>query len=607
MYITKTDFLQYFTSCKNIVGLRWSEVQEYGLFSNKLDNEDEIGVDTDPIGTQDIEFGEIHPDFPMPIIEGMIVGKKFIYFVRNEHLRGKKVNFYDLSKLGSKNAIDKTNELIQSKDDFCIFEAYFKTNNCVMRPDALYRINGKWTLIECKGVTKTKKLYYLDTLYQYQILKKLGIHISKIYLAYAKKTGLKKHGIQFQLNEYSSLAKSGSKILPSLKIIDIFEGGVPTTYQGGKKMPSRLSLPGYLLKDENFWTVVPKIAEVKKTKEQFKNLPSVLEAGKFCKEEWENCRYYYSCRDNYLNKTNEYLDICGHLLKFQNIYFQRTKNFCENKQTNKVLISEIKNVDKQRMVSRIFDKDKYNQTRDIIFNPANLKDYVDVTKNKRIVYYDFETINTVISSVDGAFPYQQIPTQCSYIVVDEEGKEIEKNNLIIDPKKVDIKWLENIIEKLYHPQAIYVVYNASFEKTVLKHISSRIAISQHHRNLVLEINKKTVDQMDVFTTHSVGKNSILIPEANGRYSIKIISKFVPKTIKENAKYISYEDLEIKNGGEALEMAKKRFYNSTDLNLCDDQEWNSAVGNLKKYCENDVRAMIAIQIYVEFIYNSTKNG
>ncbi len=607
IYITKTDFLQYFTSCKNIVGLRWNQIQEYGLFSNKLDNEDEIEVDADPIGTQDIEFGEINPDFPMPIIEGMIVGKKFIDFIKNEHLGRRNINFYDLSKLGSKNAIDKTNQLIKGKDDFCVFEAYFKINGCVMRPDALYRIDNKWTLIECKGVTKTKKLYYLDTLYQYQILKKMGIQINKVYLAYAKKTGLKKNGIEFQLNEYSSLAKSGSKILPSMKIIDIFKGGVPTTYQDGKKMPTRLHLPGYLLKDENFWAVVPKVARTKKTKEQFKDLPSVLEAGKFCKEEWENCRYYYPCRDSYLNKTNEYLDICGHLLKFQNIYFERTKNFCEDKKRNEILISEIKNPDKQMMVRLIFDKDKYNETKDIIFNPANLQDYVDNTKEKIIVYYDFETINTVISSVNGAFPYQQIPTQCSYIVVDKEGVEIEKNNLIIDPKKVDIKWLENVIEKLYHPDAIYVVYNAAFEKTVLKHISSRIAISQHHKNLILEINKATIDQMDVFTTHSVKKNSILIPEANGRYSIKIISKFVPKKIKEKAKYVSYEDLKIKNGGEALEMAKKRFYNSADLSLCGDEEWNSAVENLKKYCENDVRAMIAIQLYVEFIYNSTKKG
>jgi hypothetical protein len=52
---------------------------------------------------------------------------------------------------------------------------------------------------------------------------------------------------------------------------------------------------------------------------------------------------------------------------------------------------------------------------------------------------------------------------------------------------------------------------------------------------------------------------------------------------------------IHHGGEALNQTSRRFFG-----LLSDTEWNDIVHNLKVYCENDVRAMIAVERYINSI-------
>jgi hypothetical protein len=49
---------------------------------------------------------------------------------------------------------------------------------------------------------------------------------------------------------------------------------------------------------------------------------------------------------------------------------------------------------------------------------------------------------------------------------------------------------------------------------------------------------------------------------------------------------------IHNGTEAQKESTKRFFN-----IIDDNEWNKIANNLKIYCENDVRAMIAVEYMI----------
>jgi hypothetical protein len=60
-------------------------------------------------------------------------------------------------------------------------------------------------------------------------------------------------------------------------------------------------------------------------------------------------------------------------------------------------------------------------------------------------------------------------------------------------------------------------------------------------------------------------------------------------------------LNIHNGGQAQTEATKRFFN-----LLENEEWSVIETDLKKYCENDVRAMIAVEYFIrEIVSNKIK--
>jgi hypothetical protein len=46
------------------------------------------------------------------------------------------------------------------------------------------------------------------------------------------------------------------------------------------------------------------------------------------------------------------------------------------------------------------------------------------------------------------------------------------------------------------------------------------------------------------------------------------------------------------------LSSQRFFN-----LIDDQQWHEIVIDLKKYCENDVRSMVAVEYFIKKLMNS----
>jgi hypothetical protein len=53
--------------------------------------------------------------------------------------------------------------------------------------------------------------------------------------------------------------------------------------------------------------------------------------------------------------------------------------------------------------------------------------------------------------------------------------------------------------------------------------------------------------------------------------------------------------------EAQELANKRFFNQLS-----DDEWAIYSDKLKKYCENDVRAMVAVEYFIKLIIDNKMN-
>ena len=106
------------------------------------------------------------------------------------------------------------------------------------------------------------------------------------------------------------------------------------------------------------------------------------------------------------------------------------------------------------------------------------------------------------------------------------------------------------------------------------------------------------DLADWFNVNS-SKWFIWIKELLGYYSIKNILSLLPKRCLEDSKTISYKSLNVQRGDKAQALTSLRF-----LNVIDDKKWSSISQDLCAYCENDVRAMIAVEKFgIELIENS----
>ena len=256
------------------------------------------------------------------------------------------------------------------------------------------------------------------------------------------------------------------------------------------------------------------------------------------------------------------------------------------------------------------------------------------------VYFDFESINSAIPAMDEVFPLTQVVTQNSVIKTeikdddyyyeyenvlstpnskeckDEQlHKSLPENNMIRDPAHLNIDWYKSIVNKLIdtkHPKDTcwYVVYNKTFESNRLHEMDLLIKEREYH-DKIEEIRNNIFDLEDFFNTQQKEKK-ILAEKLHGFYSIKDILPLIPKQIQDETGTMDYHsglDI-IHNGQQAQAITTKRFLNNfknmlfhdKTLELMPKKEWNQVAKDLQKYCENDVRAMIAVEKYIkqEFI-------
>jgi hypothetical protein len=59
--------------------------------------------------------------------------------------------------------------------------------------------------------------------------------------------------------------------------------------------------------------------------------------------------------------------------------------------------------------------------------------------------------------------------------------------------------------------------------------------------------------------------------------------------------MDYKKLNIHNGSEAQNFSSQRFFGRIN-----DEQWLRTVSDLKKYCENDVRAMVAVEYFIKHL-------
>lgn len=195
-------------------------------------------------------------------------------------------------------------------------------------------------------------------------------------------------------------------------------------------------------------------------------------------------------------------------------------------------------------------------------------------------YFDFETIGFTIPRWANTSPFQQIPFQWSCHVEHENGSIQHFDFLDASGEDPRRKCAEKLIEILGKSGTI-IAYHSSFEKG---RISELAELFPDLAGDLLSINDRVEDLLPIMRAHYYH------PEMRGSWSIKAVLPTI-------APELSYENLEVGNGGDAQEAYLEITNPQTPSEIRE-----TIKNSLLKYCEQDTLAMVKI---VEFIRNNAK--
>lgn len=189
-----------------------------------------------------------------------------------------------------------------------------------------------------------------------------------------------------------------------------------------------------------------------------------------------------------------------------------------------------------------------------------------------LYFLDFETFNPAIPLFDYSRPYQQIPFQYSLHYQETPKSSLKHFEFLAeangDPR---ISFLENLL-KVTEGKGEIFVYNQAFESGRLKELAE--AFPKYKKQIEQRISRMK-DLMIPFQ-----KKHYYTPEMKGSYSIKAV---LPALVPE----LSYDDLEIANGGTASRAFESLYFEKDDKRKKEIRE------QLIKYCGMDTMAMVRI--------------
>lgn len=643
-YITKYDYIAYYVKQPSMWFYTNTEIDtlyktEYELFSkqqklldiNDIDEEDEDEYDDEnSIDSYDLyreilnESNDVDKNNYL-IIEGLIIDQMsknhIINEFNNEFGKLLNINFqvydFDKYKLNIEENIKKTLELIQNNEFIIIFQPAFIDNNLqtVTKCDALVKINNDIFIIETKATSTAKFHHILDLFFQKQVIDKtLFNQYNVMYrLCLIKYEKQKKKSVSFIISDTINLKKSVS--CSKINELDIKQAiKIGKCYELKGKFHDNLFIDDIL--EQNYEKLIDnKIKEDKiniiqnlfneynnvidnlwkhKRKVEKQLMPEPLIPHKNDKNVFKNTDLWPQLRKLYLLKGYNIFSYSGNVIDFSPENLTKIANLGPNIKYDYTpfirYINSINGKSAQKMLDRLFHN---NKKFEII--EENYKKLISNLKPKK-VYFDFESINPCIRAVDNSLPFTQVVTQNSVIIDHGNGIEnVKCNNMMIDPNNIDVNWFKQIIDSLYQSEEYsYVVYNRNFESIRLKEMANFINEKDYYQK-VDTINNNMFDLADFFMFKKDG-DTIIIKELNGFYSIKcvlpLVQKYAP-IIFEQTLCKNYKTLEIGNGLVCQQKTLSRFYGSIN-----DNEWDEIVKNSKIYCENDVRAMIAVEYFVK---------
>ncbi|ALD66228.1 DUF2779 domain-containing protein [Spiroplasma cantharicola] len=556
------------------------------------------------------------------IVDGLAVGEAAReYYIEKlyEDNAKNKTNFeyFDFQDMEYHQTIKKTKELLENRNIKYLFEPTFEANDSMLRVrcDVLINHGNRHvTIVEFKASTASKVEHFFDVMYQKKVLEKNGYIVDDVNIGLINRDYIRATGIQNERRDFevSNLYNIDFENDVKPKIMDIklpISGESDLVYSqliritdkldNSTKLPKINSLIDGMEANDFYFDGC--INEILNFFESEKNLFN----SKCQKIKFEYAKLSYKIEEKYCQHVVPYYDktnfnlyeLSGfkasaaiiHRLFPNDIYIENIKSLEDSK-----YIYNSKNLfkDDQKRVIKVvsnFIKNKKLEAKDIIKEGSyetilnDLKQYY-----KYPVYmYDFETVKWAIPKYDNSWSYQQIPFQYSIHVIDNPNYDFNdpintmKHLNFIASKQEDPRpeFLLNFIRDCFkYGPGVYVAYNKSFEKGVLKNL---IYCYPQFTVPLTYIYMNTIDLMEFFRK-KCDNWLIYHPEFRGSYSIK-------KTQPALDSSLNYKDLKINKG----DKASQTFRQFLD-NIISQEEYEIILKeDMLKYCDRDTLAMIVV--------------
>jgi hypothetical protein len=195
-----------------------------------------------------------------------------------------------------------------------------------------------------------------------------------------------------------------------------------------------------------------------------------------------------------------------------------------------------------------------------------------------LCFLDFETFMSAVPLYDDMKPYQQIPFQFSMHCIMKKGGAIQHKEFLAQPGTDPREELLNALTKSIPANACIVAYHKSFETSRLKELA---ALFPKHMKTINGWIEAMVDLIVPFR-----KRMLYSYKQKGSHSIKAV---LPAFVKN----MSYEDMEIADGGAAMEA-----YHEMCAVADSPKELKRIRTALLEYCKQDTLAMVKLLEVIE---------
>lgn len=399
-----------------------------------------------------------------------------------------------------------------------LFEAGFVFKQAYALADILNpAAKDVWDLIEVKSSSGVKDEHYYDVAFQKYIYEGAGLKIRKCYLMYINNQYVRKGQIEpAKLFATEDVTKQSDELIPEIEqnIADMLEA-IRKRDAPSIKVGQHCSSPYPCPIEDICWSFLPEKGDI------------------FC---------LYSGQ----KKAYELLD--RGVLSITDI------------------TDDVKLSDKQCIQVAC------HKTGMPHIDKRGIKGFLD-TLEYPVYFLDFETINPAIPAYDNSRPFEVIPFQYSLYIIKDKDAKPEHHSYIApgdkDPRPEILKQLKAFLRN----SGSIVTYNATFEKTTLRHASEAYT---EYQAWVAAIEERVVDLLTPFRGFLYYH-----PKQEGSASLK---KVLP--VMTNS---SYDAMEIADGGMAsIEYSRVAFGKNID-----EKERQRVHSALEKYCDLDTKGMIEI--------------